>query len=82
MSKTITIDRVLLRMPNGWQGDATQLARAVAQQLQVQAHLLTDAKEIKWGLQGHFAGDCRRVTAQLATRLGNRTNPSPEGEGK
>ncbi|MEN8177713.1 MAG: hypothetical protein ABFS39_03755 [Pseudomonadota bacterium] len=67
--QVISIDKLNIRLPNGWRGDPTLLARQVAEQIQRQAADLHSAKQLDLSLQGHFAGDARQVAEQVGGKL-------------
>ena len=69
MSEPMIIDKVNLRLPKGWRGDPTRLARQIAEQLQQQASQLHSAKSLDLQLRGPFAGVERRVASALENRL-------------
>ena len=69
MSKQVIIDTVNIHLANGWQGDPTQLARKVAEQIQQQVTDLDSAKQVALSLQGHFAGVDKRVVEAIGTQL-------------
>ncbi len=69
MSRQLLIDKINIRLPRGWQGDANQLALMVAEQIQRQAAELQSARQLDLRLQGHFAGDARQVAEQLGSQL-------------
>jgi len=69
MSRQVIIDKINIRLPRGWQGDATHLALQVAEQIQRQAADLQSAQQLDFSLQGHFAGAGRQVAEQLGTQL-------------
>ncbi|MDJ0807044.1 MAG: hypothetical protein QNJ78_09445 [Gammaproteobacteria bacterium] len=73
MSRPLIIDKLNLRLPKGWRGDPTLLARQVAEQLQRQAGQLHNTERLDLNLRGHFAGDARRVAGQLGDRLQSMT---------
>jgi len=69
MSRQLLIDKINIRLPRGWQGDANQLALMVAEQIQRQAADLQSTPQLDLRLQGHFAGDARQVAEQLGGQL-------------
>jgi hypothetical protein len=69
MSEPVIIDRINLRLPRGWHGDPTRLARQVAEQLQRQAAQLHSSKQLDLQLRGPFAGVERQVASALEKRL-------------
>jgi hypothetical protein len=69
MSAPVIIDRINLRLPKGWRGDPSRLARQVAEQLQQQAAQLQSAKRLDLQLRGPFAGVERRVAGALDQTL-------------
>ena len=70
MSRPLIIDRVNIRLPRGWRGDATLLARQVAEQLQRQALELRSTDRLDLSLRGPYGGDARRVARQVGEQLG------------
>ena len=75
MSEPVIIDKINLRLPKGWRGDPTRLARRIAEQLQQQAAQLHSSKQLDLQLRGPFAGVERRVASALESRL-QAANPS------
>jgi len=69
MKEPVIIDSINLRLPRGWRGDPTRLARQVAEQLQQQAAQLHGGKQLDLQLRGPFAGAERRIASALETRL-------------
>ena len=69
--RSINIDNITIRLPAGWQGDATLLARKISEQLQTQALDLTSSKQISLSLQGHFGGNTKAVINQFSRLLKN-----------
>lgn len=79
MSEPIIIDQINIRLPRGWQGNPSQLARAVAEQLQRQAADLTSAQQLALDLRGPFSGVDQRVAQALERQLTARFGPSGNG---
>ena len=69
MSRSVSIDKINIRLPNGWQGDPTLLARQVAEQIQQQAANLHSTKQLDLTLRGPFAGNASQVVEQLSGQL-------------
>jgi len=70
MSRELIIERLNIRLPNGWRGDSTLLARQVAEQLQRQAADLQGGERLDISLNGSYQGQARRVAEQLGEQLG------------
>ena len=69
MSRQLVIDRLNIRLPQGWRGDPSLLARHIAEQLQAQAGDLRGGERLDLQLRGAFAGSPRAVSEQLGRRL-------------
>jgi len=69
MSRQVIIDKINIRLPRGWQGDATHLALKIAEQIQRQAADLHSAQRLDFSLKGDFSGVGRQVTEQLGAQL-------------
>jgi len=69
MSRQVIIDRLNIRLPGGWRGDPTLLARRIAEQLQRQAAGLQSTERLDIALSGRYAGQGRNVAGQLSERL-------------
>lgn len=69
MSRQVIIDKLNIRLPQGWQGNPVLLARQVAEQLQQQAADLQSTEQLNLSLQGSFAGSAKRVAEQLGGEL-------------
>lgn len=65
----VKIDKMTIRLTNGWQGDPVHLARKISEQVQKQASGLTAAPSIDLTLKGHFSGDARRAGRKMSERL-------------
>jgi len=70
------IDGLTIRLPNGWQGDPTLLARQVAEEIQRQAGNMQAAEQIDIHLQGTFGGSATQLAEQFGKRLRD-TGPQP-----
>jgi hypothetical protein len=69
MSRQVIIDKLTVRLSKGWRGDATLLARRVAEQIQRQVAELQSTERLDLRLQGPFGGDARRVARQIGGQL-------------
>jgi UDP-2,3-diacylglucosamine pyrophosphatase LpxH len=76
MSREVIIDKINIRLPKGWQGDASHLALQVAEQIQRQVADLHSVQQRDFILQGHFAGSGRRVAERLGTQLATQAEAS------
>jgi hypothetical protein len=81
MSRQLTIDGLTIRLPNGWQGDPTLLARQVADAIRRQAADLSTAERLDIRLQGPFGGSAQQLAEQLGRQLQEkgREASSPAG---
>ena len=83
MSRGVDIERLTIRLPQGWQGDPVQLARQLAEQLQRQAADLGSARQIDLALRGPFSGVSRRAAERLGPALKAQIRkPRAGGEGR
>jgi hypothetical protein len=69
MSTRLTIERLTIRLPNGWQGDPTLLARQVADEIRRQAAAMPAAERLDIRLQGPFGGAGKQLAQQLGRQL-------------
>lgn len=69
MSRELKVDKLNIRLPAGWQGDASSLARQIAEQVQRQAADLNSTERIDLTLRGPYAGNARAVATQVAEQL-------------
>lgn len=69
MIRRLMIDGLTIRLPNGWQGDPTLLARQVADEIQRQAGNVQAAEQIDIHLQGTFAGSARQLAEQFGKQV-------------
>lgn len=65
----VIIDQLNIHLPDGWAGDPVYLARCVGQQLQKQADLLSEGKEISFIVNGQFNSVVFRVTDKLSKTM-------------
>jgi hypothetical protein len=79
MSRGVDIERLTIRLPQGWQGDPIQLARQLAEQLQHQAADLATARELNLALRGPFAGVAGRAAERLGPALTAQIRKSRSG---
>ncbi len=82
MSRQVNIDKLNIRLPRGWRGDPSQLARQIAGQLQKQAADLGDSERIDLNLSGNYFGAGRTVAEQLGMQLAARPRDARGRRGK
>ncbi len=83
MSRRVDIERLTIRLPQGWQGDPVLLARQLAEQLQRQAADLGSARELNLALKGPFAGVAGRAAERLGPALAAQIRkPQAGGKGR
>lgn len=65
----VSIDKLTIRLPSGWQGDPVYLARQIAEQIQAQASDMQNSNRLSLSLHGEYAGVSTRVTQQFSKQL-------------
>jgi hypothetical protein len=82
MPGEVIIENMTIRLPNGWNGDASCLARAIADQLQKQAGELSSTQSLSLKVQGHFGGAGNRAAESFSGQLTDALAPGRHGGGK
>ncbi len=67
MSRQVIIDKINIRLPNGWQGDPNILARRLAEQIQQQAAELQSANSSISACGDTYAEAGKQVAEQLGS---------------